>query len=81
MSLTFCEICVPSNCESDNKPCHKARDLIYGTVHLSCDRLKLNGLQDECRRKQCINNPDCSRGLLPTRRNVNSNKMFHCEIK
>lgn len=76
MSLTFCEVCAPSNCESDDKRYHKERQLICGTVHLNCDRLKMNGLQDECRRRQCISNPDCYRGMLSTRRDTNSNQFY-----
>lgn len=60
MKLEFCKRCAPSHC-TDKRPCHKQTQLIYGPVYLNCDRLKKNGLQNECKRKQCINNPDCSR--------------------
>lgn len=64
MKLEFCKGCAPSHCEGDKKPCHKQTQLIYGPVYLNCDRLKRNGLQNECKRTQCIHNPDCkSRNL------------------
>lgn len=64
MKLTFCKACAPSHCKADKEPCHKARQLIYGPVYLNCDRLKRNGLQYECKRTQCLYNPDCHRGNL-----------------
>lgn len=80
MLLKFCEECAPSHCGSNNKSHHQAMNLVHGTVHLSCGRLKRNGLQYECKRELCIKNPDCHRGKIPTRRMANSNKICFCQL-
>lgn len=59
MKLSFCKVCAPSDCGTDKKLYHKEKQLIYGPVYLNCDRLKKNGMQQECRRTECLNNPDC----------------------
>lgn len=71
MKLSFCKVCAPSDCKTDKKPYHKGEQLIYGPVYLNCEGLKRNGLQQwvECKRAQCIYNPDCNRRKTATLQN------------
>lgn len=79
MKLSFCKRCAPSQCESDQKPCHKKNQLIYGPVYMNCEHLKTNGLQHECKRARCMYNPDCDRGKVPRIQNRNSSRLVCCK--
>lgn len=53
--LQFCESCLPSYCPPD---CG-SRKISTGTLFLNCERLKNNGLQDDCTRAKCDKNEGC----------------------
>lgn len=55
VEFQFCESCVPSYCS----PHCYSRKIPTGTLFLNCERLKHNGLQDDCRRLKCDKNENC----------------------
>lgn len=51
----FCESCVPSYCPI----WCRSQKIPSGSIYLNCERLKHNGLQDECKRTKCEKNSRC----------------------
>ncbi|KAL1124398.1 hypothetical protein AAG570_001027 [Ranatra chinensis] len=44
----------------------KSQELIGGEMHSHCLCIKRNGLQDECRRRQCRGSPQCRLQPFPS---------------
>lgn len=55
VSYQFCDSCVPSYCP----PYCNREKISSGTLYLNCERLKHNGLQDDCKRMKCEKNEGC----------------------
>lgn len=55
VQFQFCDSCVPSYCP----PYCGSEKISTGTLYLNCERLKHNGLQDDCRRLKCEKNDGC----------------------
>lgn len=69
----FCVSCVPSYCP----PYCSSQKISSGTIFLNCERLKHNGLQDECKRAKCEKNSHCyTVCMVPTSPNYTG---LHCE--
>lgn len=51
----FCESCVPSYCP----PYCTGPKIPSGSLYLNCEKLKHNGLQDQCKRNKCEKNISC----------------------
>ncbi|KAG4080285.1 hypothetical protein HA402_010777 [Bradysia odoriphaga] len=73
--IVFCESCVPSYCA----PYCRSKKIPTGTLYLNCERLKHNGLQDDCRRTKCEKNENCFAGKASNMiiRNMPANDIKH----